>query len=140
MKKENDIGKGTQNRSGTWLHFLCGIAVGVLIMAAAYFVWYNCRLDGIAVAGGWVIAAEAGEEEQTAPRSLTFYKDRVDIETADGETVSCSYELQESHTRIVIYDFNGLDVVLEYTRQPHLYIEGVGDAAVIWDGDYLFAG
>ena len=92
---------------------------------------------------GWVLfAEELDEADKDAPYRFDFHDGTVDIETVDGEVISCEYEYigEESLGRmVVIHDYLGRDMELEYSVQPVLHLRILSNMEPE-QLDYWFAG
>lgn len=95
------------------------------------------------LAGGWVLDPATTEElEGTAPRSFDFKEDTVDIQTVDGQKLTCAYEIEDAEDGFVgpltIHDYLGSDLTFDWSKQPSVVLKLSGDEAR--GRRYLFAG
>lgn len=92
---------------------------------------------------GWILfPEELDEADNSAPYSFDFHDGTVDIVTVGGDAISCKFEYvgEESFERaMVIYDYFGRDLELEYSVQPALHLRILGDGKPE-QLDYWFAG
>ena len=145
MSRGNNNDNKRKRNNNAFSSFVCGFLVCFVIMAGIYFAYRHFHQPDISyrLLGGWILSTEdISEKEQTAPRILDFHEDRVDIITVGGNEISCSYTVSSDPLEriIVIYDFYGEDIELEYSIQPIIHILGVGDAEGLWGGEYFYAG
>ena len=122
--------------------FLCGLVLGLIIgIIAVQTISYHVRSNSAnSILGGWAIPFESIEDGQMAPKSFNFYKKTVDIETVDGDKITCNYTVKKENSLgriIVIHDYFGGDVEISYSRQPMIHVHSRDGA---WEADYYFAG
>ena len=129
-----------------WNGFLLGFLCCLTIMSVLYAlrVHYNRSHDSRLLYGWRIVQKEICDGERDIPVSFDFRRNIVDIELSDGRQLSCKYSTKLSTgthgSEIVIYDFMGEDLKLEYSYESSLHITLPEDAINDHVIDYHFSG
>ena len=126
------------------LPFILGLLIGIILSFAGLYLYCHLTAPQNDLLGGWVISLDPDRTESDAPTHLTFYDDKVEIESANGEKTTCKYKVESEnnniHPIVTIMGYEGKDIKLEYTTQQRLYIFIAEGSEETWDAKYDFAG